>query len=129
MEKKRALVLVVDNDVRAAGVLVRLLRQDGFEVAVAPDGPAAMQRFSHEPMPDILVTDLQMPYVDGLAVAKYGQLCRPGLAVFIVTGYPHLAAQKTATLHPVPRVFTKPLDYAALSQELDGSVSCPPAAR
>jgi two-component system response regulator MprA len=115
---KQSLVLVVDDDVRTARLFVRMLREDGFEVELAHDGAAAIGRLGRAPMPDALVTDLSMPHADGLAVAKYAQSCRPGLPVFLVTGYPELAARRTRSLDPEPHVFTKPLDYAELSREL-----------
>lgn len=115
---KQNLVLVVDDDVRTARLFVRMLREDGFEVELAHDGAAAIGRLGRAPMPDALVTDLSMPHADGLAVAKYAQACRPGLPVFLVTGYPELAARRTSALDPEPQVFTKPLDYAELSREL-----------
>ncbi len=114
----QGLVLVVDDDVRTARLFVRMLREDGFEVELAHDGAAAIGRLTRAPLPDALVTDLAMPHADGLAVAKYAQACRPGLPVFLVTGYPELAARRTGSLDPEPQVFTKPLDYAELSREL-----------
>jgi two-component system response regulator MprA len=126
MNAKRTLILVADDDVRTARILMRLLQEDGFHVELAQDGATAIARLTREPRPDILVTDLQMPYVDGMTVAKYARACKPGLPIFLVTGYPDRAARKQHTLDPAPRVFTKPLDYAALSQELVRSGACKP---
>jgi two-component system response regulator MprA len=118
MKAKQALILVADDDVRTARILLRLLQEDGFLAELAQDGAAAIARLTREPRPDILVTDLQMPYVDGMTVAKYARACRPGLPVFLVTGYPDLVARKQHALDPAPRIFTKPLDYTMLSREL-----------
>jgi len=114
-----ALILVVDDDVRTARVLVRMLRDDGFQVELATDGAAAIGRLARQPIPDVLVTDLRMPHADGVAVARYARSQRPDLPVFVVTGYPELVAPGTAqTFDPPAVVHTKPLDYGALSKEL-----------
>ncbi|UQA62557.1 response regulator [Polyangium aurulentum] len=115
---KQSLVLVVDDDVRTARLFVRMLREDGFQVELAHDGAAAIGRLGRAPLPDVLVTDLSMPHADGLAVAKYAQACRPGLPVFLVTGYPDLVARRMGSLDPEPQVFTKPVDYDELSTKL-----------
>jgi two-component system response regulator MprA len=126
MMKAPALVLVVDDDVRAARMLARMLRDDGFEVELATDGAAAISRLARRPTPDILVTDLQMAHADGLAVASYARARRPALPVFIVTGYPNLVAPGAPdALEPAATVYTKPLDYAAFSAELRRSTGAP----
>ena len=111
-----ALILVVDDDVRSARVLARMLREDGFDVEIANDGAAAIGRLARAPLPDVLVTDLRLPHADGLAVARYGRSRWVGLPVIVVTGYPNGIAR--ADLDPSAAVLTKPLDYPALSEEL-----------
>jgi two-component system response regulator MprA len=118
VDAPKPLVLVVDDDIRAARVFVRMLREDGFDVELAHDGASAIGRLSRAPAPDVLVTDLQMPHADGLAVAKYARACWPGLPIFVVTGYPELVAVRVKSFDPAPQVFTKPLDYAELCREL-----------
>jgi len=116
--KPAALILVVDDDVRTARLLARMLREDGFEVELAVDGAAAIGRLARSPMPDVLVTDLRMPHADGAAVASYARSRRPGLPVLVVTGYPELAPHEGDGLDPPPTVLSKPLDYARLGDEL-----------
>jgi two-component system response regulator MprA len=109
---------VVDDDVRTARLLVRMLREDGFEVELAVDGAAAIGRLARSPIPDILVTDVQIPHADGIAVARYARSLRPGLPVLVVTGYPELVPRDADELNPAPTVLSKPLDYALLNDEL-----------
>ena len=116
--KPAALILIVDDDVRTARILARMLREDGFDVELAVDGAAAINRLARSPMPDVLVTDLQMPHADGVAVASYARSRRPGLPVLIVTGYPDLVSRDGDALDPAPTVLSKPLDYARLGDEL-----------
>jgi two-component system response regulator MprA len=111
-------VLVVDDDVRSARRLAKMLREDGYDVDVASDGAAAIARLSRGPAPAVLVTDLCMPNADGTAVALYARSRYKDMPIIVVTGYPELAAQLERDLAPQPVVFTKPLVYADLSAAL-----------
>lgn len=114
----RPLVLVVDDDARAANVLVRLLRGDGFDVELATDGAAALERLNKSPAPRALITDLWLPKVDGASVARYAQRHVPDLAIFIVTGHPNQISSDVAAAGRPLTVFTKPLDYSELHSAL-----------
>jgi DNA-binding response OmpR family regulator len=62
-------VLVVDDEPMVREVLQRYLELDGFEVAVAEDGEAALASFA-EARPDLVVLDLMLPRIDGLEVFR-----------------------------------------------------------
>ena len=62
-------ILVVDDEPQITRVLRRGLMTHGYDVSVAPDGRSALQLFADWP-PDLVVTDLSMPNMDGL------ELCR-----------------------------------------------------
>lgn len=113
-----SLVLVVDDDVRAARVLARMLREDGFDVELAIDGAAAIGRLARAPIPDVLVTDLRMPHADGVAVARYARSRRHDIPVLVVTSYPELVSRHCDALVPAPTVLNKPVDYAVLNEVL-----------
>ncbi|HRI72189.1 MAG TPA: response regulator [Polyangium sp.] len=117
-QKKR--ILVVDDDVRTTEMFACLLREDGHEVEVAHDGESAKARLNHLAMLDVLVTDLRMPLGDGFAIAYRARERQPSLPIVFVTGYPDLVSRRMKSLDPEPRVFVKPLDYAALAAELLG---------
>ena len=65
-----AKVLVVDDTESARTVLSRLLRSDGFETEMAADGAEAVKMVEASP-PDLIVLDLHMPEMDGLAVLEW----------------------------------------------------------
>ena len=117
-------ILLVDDDVRTARLLVRMLEQDGFEVELASDGAGAIARLSRLPVPDVLVTDLRMPYADGLAVARYARSRQPSLPVFVVTGYPELVDRALDGAAPVS-VHPKPLDYELLTDAIRRALEPP----
>jgi CheY-like chemotaxis protein len=62
-------VLVVEDDPDTAQVLALLLRAWGHRVAVAPDGPQALQAAQEEP-PDTVLLDIRLPGMDGYEVAR-----------------------------------------------------------
>jgi CheY-like chemotaxis protein len=111
-------ILLVDDDIRATQILARMLREDGHEVVLAHDGAAAIDELNRSAIPDILVTDIQMRHVDGIAIVRYARTRKPTLPIFVVTGYPERITLQLKSLDPVPHVFVKPLDYAALAMEL-----------
>ena len=62
-------ILVVDDSLTMRKVLSRLLEREGFEVIVAKDGIDAMQVLL-ENTPDAILTDIEMPRMDGFALAR-----------------------------------------------------------
>ncbi len=64
-----ATVLVVDDESMVREVVGRYLRQDGFRVDEAADGPEALRRFAAA-RPDLVVLDLMLPGLDGLEVCR-----------------------------------------------------------
>jgi CheY-like chemotaxis protein len=114
----RPRILLVDDDTRTSRLLAHMLREDGFDVEFARDGASAISRLTRAPMPDVLVTDLNMPGIDGIAVTQFARSKEPRLPIVIVTGHPNMAIGMGATLVPVPVVITKPIEYAKLAEEL-----------
>jgi DNA-binding response OmpR family regulator len=64
-----ARVLIVEDDAAIGEVLQRSLQIEGYEVAVAPDGVAALER-AYDFNPDAVILDLGLPRLDGIDVAK-----------------------------------------------------------
>ncbi len=122
-----SLVLVVDDDVRSARVLVRMLQEEGFEVELAADGAAAISRLGRDPCPDVLVTDLRLPHVDGIAVARYARSNRRHMPVFVVSSYTE--TMRAPHLVPPPVVFAKPVDVGALTAAIRRATHEGPPAR
>lgn len=115
------MILLVDDDVRSARTLARMLRDDGFDVELASDGAMAIARLVRQPVPDALVTDLRMPHADGIAVALYARARCAKMKVVMVTGYPEVAARAQAEFDPPPFIFTKPFSYDDLAAKLKGA--------
>lgn len=63
------LVLVVDDDPGICDSLDRALRREGYDVATALDGEAALRAVAERP-PDVIILDVSMPRLDGLSVCR-----------------------------------------------------------
>jgi DNA-binding response OmpR family regulator len=69
MEHRPRRILLVDDDPSLLVVLAEQLSDDGYEVATARDGQEALRRLDAG-WPDLILLDLMMPKVDGLALAR-----------------------------------------------------------
>jgi CheY-like chemotaxis protein/anti-sigma regulatory factor (Ser/Thr protein kinase) len=81
-----ALVLVVEDSPTQASEIRFLLEDAGFGVAVVVDGVAALASLG-EALPDIIVTDLQMPRMDGLALVEAVRSEHPSVPVVLITAH------------------------------------------
>ena len=110
-------VLLVDGDERTGRVLALMLREDGFDVEVATSASDAMRRLV-QANHDALLTDLDMPHEERLALVRHVRTHDARVPVFVMTGHPELARSMHKALDPAPRVFAKPVNYGELSREL-----------
>lgn len=69
MSPKKALVLVVDDDVRILRMMKRMLELEGFQTLIANNGDMALKTFDKE-TPDLVLLDIMMPDMDGYAVCQ-----------------------------------------------------------
>lgn len=69
MSNRRHKILVVEDDLNLRLTLTELLRLQGFAVVTARDGDEGyLQALAH--LPDLVITDLQMPILDGIELAR-----------------------------------------------------------
>jgi two-component system, NtrC family, response regulator HydG len=85
-----ARILIVDDEARLGRVLVEMLEGAGHEVAQADGGAAAIAQIADGDL-DVVVTDLRMPGVDGMAVLREVRRVSPGCDVVLMTA--HATAQ------------------------------------
>jgi len=100
-------VLVVDDEQPVRDLLARALTAAGYHVDVAADGPSALEQLGREDY-DLLITDLQMPGMDGLSLIREARLGAPDLPVIIITGYSSEASAIEAINLGVAGYVTKP---------------------
>ena len=83
-----ARILVAEDDEAIRELIVRALREDGHELTAAADGVAALIALGRNAGNfDLLLTDVKMPKVDGIALALESGRLHPDIAIMLVTGF------------------------------------------
>jgi excisionase family DNA binding protein len=103
----RARVLVVDDEATIRDLLSKTLALAEYDVDLAPDGRTALERLRIIPY-DLLITDLKMPGVDGLAVIREARRLKADIPVIIITGFSTEASAIEAVNLGVSGYLTKP---------------------
>ncbi|WP_437500931.1 sigma-54-dependent transcriptional regulator [Sorangium sp. So ce1099] len=106
-------VLVVDDEASARSGLEKLLRQEGYAVDAAGDGIEALEVAAERP-PDVVVTDLKMPKMDGVALLGKLREQDPALPVIVVTAFGDVSSAVQAMRAGAEDYLTKPVDFDAL---------------
>jgi len=103
----RPRILVVDDEATIRDLLSKTLALAEYDVDLAPDGRAALDRLRMIPY-DLLITDLKMPGVDGLTVIREARRLKADLPVIIITGFSNEASAIEAVNLGVSGYLTKP---------------------
>ena len=104
---ERPRILVVDDEASIRDLLSKTLALAEYDVDVAPDGRSALDRLRLYPY-DLLIADLKMPGMDGLAVIREAKRYKADLPVIIITGYSTEASAIEAVNLGVAGYLTKP---------------------
>ncbi len=82
-----ARIIIAEDEASIRELLARALAQDGHDVATAPNGAAALEQISGGGHFDLLLTDIQMPVMDGIALALAAARDHRDLKIVLMTGY------------------------------------------
>ena len=80
-------IVLVDDDVDALDSTSALLEVIGYPTCSYSDASTALARLKSAPRARVLITDVVMPGMDGVALAASARAARPDLCVIFVTGY------------------------------------------
>jgi DNA-binding NtrC family response regulator len=114
MTQEKGRVLVVDDEANARNALAELLRDDGYLTEVAADGQHAL-RVMDSFEPDVVLTDLKMPVMDGLKLLELGKQRFPHAAFLVMTAFGSIETAVDAIKRGAENYVTKPLDLDAVS--------------
>jgi excisionase family DNA binding protein len=103
----RPRVLVVDDEAAIRDLLSKTLALAEYDIDLAADGRNAIERLRIIPY-DLLITDLKMPGVDGLAVIREARRLKADIPVIIITGFSTEASAIEAVNLGVSGYLTKP---------------------
>ncbi|MBC7982531.1 MAG: sigma 54-interacting transcriptional regulator [Candidatus Obscuribacterales bacterium] len=111
--KRKARLLVVDDDPGLLRLLTIRLRAESYEVEAAENGVAALAALARV-RPDLVITDLRMDQLDGIGLLKEIQNRAPGLRVIILTAHGTIPDAVQATQSGAFAFLTKPVDKQEL---------------
>lgn len=113
-------VLVVDDEkIEREGIKFLLSREEGeFEISEASNGRQALEILRNEEI-DILLTDIKMPHMDGLELAKKAKEKKEELQIVIFSGYNDFSFAQEAIRYGVKEYVLKPVDPDIFSETLE----------
>lgn len=114
MSHRTGRVLVVDDEANARNALAELLAEEGYETATASDGRKALDLLPSFD-PDVILTDLKMPGVDGLELLDRGRAACPHAAFVVMTAFGSIDTAVQAIKRGAENYLTKPLDMGAVT--------------
>jgi two-component system sensor histidine kinase/response regulator len=115
-------ILVVEDNVDSRDLLAKLLGMKGYEVSSAPDGEKGYAAALSQ-LPDLIITDINMPIMDGIALLKKVRLDRllTGTAVLVITAFGGEAARE-AIAAGADAATAKPFDFDAFIETVSSLI-------
>jgi len=109
----KELILVVDDRPNIREVLSGILSEEGYKVETSPSAEDALKAFN-KILPDVVVTDLKMPGLNGLQLMKKLHANQPDIPVIVITAYGTVSSAVKAIKEGAYDYLTKPIDYERL---------------
>jgi CheY-like chemotaxis protein len=116
-------VLIVEDNEAAGRGLARILEVHGFEVTNVQDAASALRVLESENRPNVLLTDLQLPDMDGRELAACAWHLVPRPRIVLITGWDLDSAKEGPGHWGIDEVMVKPIDIPALLRLLAESSS------
>lgn len=117
--------LIVDDEPDLLATCVRLLRQVGHVCLTAPSGAEAIRLIDAE-RPSLVVTDLKLPAVDGLAVTRHARRASPPVPVILTTAYGSMDAKRQAREAGATIYLSKPFSTVEFLEAVQRALGAPP---
>lgn len=115
MTDERQAVLIVEDEADLRDLLSEYFRARNYDVTAAADGRAALLAIERDPERfALIITDLHLPGVDGLAVVRAARAANPAVYVVIVTGFASLDSAIQAVRLGAYDYLTKPFSLGQI---------------
>ncbi len=122
MTRGKINILVVDDDISHCTILQALLRGWGYEVALAYSGRAALEQV-RERVFDLVLCDVRMAEMDGIATLKEIKALNPAIPVLIMTAFSSVETAVEALKTGALDYLIKPLDFDRLQETLEKALA------
>ncbi len=113
-----ARILLADDDTATLDFYSRSLTGAGFDVVTAQDGQEAMEKLSGGGSFDMLITDIEMPGIDGITLAERAIAATPAIKVLLVSGFEGGMARAAKLTGPNVVALNKPLSLEQIVTEV-----------
>ncbi len=117
----RGRILIVDDESNARSALSEILREEGYATETAADGFKALGKLE-EFDPDVVLTDLKMPGLDGIAFMEKARAAAPGAVFVVMTAFGTVSSAVDAMKKGAENYLLKPLDPEALGAVVERSM-------
>ena len=114
-------ILVIDDDRSALVLLDRLLTRAGHSVVIVDNAEDGLARMSEGPF-DLLITDKNLPGLDGLEVIRKARTILPSLRTILITGFPTPETREQAKELGVFAYVSKPFGVHDILEHCEGAI-------
>lgn len=111
-------ILLAEDDDSMRGFLERALVRAGFDVASFANGLEAYEHLKQEPF-TLLLTDIVMPHMDGIELARKASEIDPELKIMFITGFAAVVLNSELASKRETRVLSKPFHLKDLVREVE----------
>ena len=119
-----ARILIAEDEESLRSLIARALAQDGHEVVANGDGAEALDCLTREEGRfDLLLTDIRMPVMDGIALALAASRDYPKLTILLMTGYADQRERAHGLNALIHDVITKPFSLGDIRGAVNGALA------
>ena len=111
-------ILLAEDDTDMRRFLLKALQNAGFDVISYDNGLSAYQRLREEPF-ELLLTDIVMPEMDGIELARRAAELDPDMKIMFITGFAAVALNADSEAPKNAKVLAKPVHLRELVSEVN----------
>ena len=122
-----ARILIAEDEATVLALVTRALTQDGHDVVATTDGSEALEAFTRVKKPfDLLLTDIKMPVMDGIALAMNVAKTDPEMPILLMTGYSDQRERASGLDALIHDVIAKPFTLFEIQSAVAGALAAAP---
>ena len=115
-------ILIVDDEIVIRELMSDILTDEGFSVASAPNGMAALEMLKSTNDFVVLFTDIMMPEMDGIELIRKARLVSPALVPIVMTGYATLETARAAVKEGAYDYVLKPFNLSEIKMSVTNAL-------